>query len=92
MIRYHATDIFRTREGKPLHRPKLGVRMEISDDLQTVKTRKDRVDLFVAAVIRSHALVFPGGGLETESMFYDKPVFQLVSEQKTKTLPLINFC
>ena len=88
----HPVDIFLTGIRKPLIHTKLSMGMEIADDLQAVKPRQYRFDLLMSSVMRYYAFQLSAGGLETESMFYDEPVFQLVSQQKAEAFTFVNFC
>ena len=91
-MRLHPVNILLTGIRKSLIHSKLGMGMEISDDLQAVKARKYRLDLLMSSVMRDYAFQLSAGCLETEGMFYDEPVFELVSQQKAEAFTLINFC
>jgi len=90
-MRPHPVDILLAGVRKPLMHSKLGMGMEISDDLQAVKPRKYGLDLLMSSVMRYDALELSAGGLETEGMFYDKPVLQFVSQQKAEAFTLVDF-
>ena len=91
-MRLHPVNILLTGIRKSLMHTKLSMGMEIADDLQAVKPRKYRLDLLMSSVMRYYAFQLSAGGLETEGMFYDEPVFELVSQQKAEAFTLVNFC
>lgn len=90
MFRGHTIDIFRAREGKTFHRPKLRVRMEISDNLNAVKPLEYRVDFFVTSVKGHHPFMLSVRSLETESMFDDEPVLKLIAKEKAETFSFVD--
>ena len=89
-MRLHPVNVLLTGIRKPFMLTKLSMRMEIADYLQPVKTRKYRLDLLMSSVMRYYAFQLSAGGLETEGMLYNEPVFQLIAQQKTETFTLIN--
>lgn len=92
MLGFHPLDVFDARQGQALHLAELGMGMKVPDDLQAVKPRKDRFDLLMAPVLRYHPFRPSEGRLKTEGVFYDKPVFKLITKQKTETFLLIDLC
>ena len=91
-MRLHAVNVLLAGIRKPFMLTKLSMGMEIADDLQPVKPRKYRLNLLMSSVMRYYAFQLSAGGLETEGMFYDEPVFQLVSQQKAEAFTFVNFC
>jgi len=88
----HPVNILLAGIRESLIHTELGMGMEISDDLQAVKTRQYRFYLLMSPVMRYYAFQLSAGCLETEGMFYYEPVFQLVSQQKAEAFTLVNFC
>ncbi len=85
----HAADILRAWIWQSLHMPKLGVRVEVPDNLKPVEPRQDGLNLPMAPVMGDHALGPSGSSLKAEGMLDDKAVFELIAEKKAEAFALI---
>lgn len=90
MIDDHSVYILGTGKGQTLDRSKLGMGMEIANDLDAVQTGKNWVYLLMIPVMGDYALWFSAGGLKTKGMLYDKPVFESIPQQEAEALFLID--